>query len=62
MVGGGDEALVWGVALTALALLPLASWLIAGVGREIAAELRARKPPVDVEAEIERRVGRPPRA
>ena len=58
MVGGGGEALVWAVALTALVLLPLASWLIAGVGREISEEVRAGNPPVDVEAEFGRRGGR----
>lgn len=50
---GGGEALVWAVALIALILLPLASWLIAGVGSEISAALDAD---VEAEAEMARRV------
>ena len=45
MVGdGAGEALVWAVALIALLLLPLVSWLIAEVGNEIAAELEDELP------------------
>ena len=46
MADGGGDALVWGVALAALVLLPLASWLIAGVGREISADVEAGLPNV----------------
>jgi hypothetical protein len=48
-----DDALVWAVALTAVILLPLVSWLIAGVGSEISAAVDAD---AEREAEMARRV------
>lgn len=42
----GGEVLVAAVALTALILLPLASWLIAGVGAAISAELDGDRRPL----------------
>jgi hypothetical protein len=53
MVGGADDALVWAVALTTVLLLPLVSWLIAGVGSEISAAVDAD---AEADAEAARRV------
>lgn len=52
MTAGGEE-LVWAVALIALILLPLTSWLIAGVGSEISAAVDAD---AEREAEMARRI------
>jgi hypothetical protein len=52
MVGGADDALVFGVAAVALLLAPVASWLIRRVGDDISAALDGEV--ARVETEIER--------
>lgn len=54
----GGEALVWAVALAALILLPLASWLVASVGKEISAELDGGRTGSDLRRHLDRTYAR----